>query len=151
MADAAATKDAKAGGGAAQDPLKLAGGILLVVVSVGLMVHKMPRTAYVEVHEDKPRVRPQQQAEASAAAPAARPSATKPAPGKAQANAAPAKPAAPAAPEKIDLGEACSAEAGLLCYHVPQERLARCLTPFDDALRRGCRDALIGLGVKFDD
>lgn len=146
--------------GSAKDLVKLVGGALLLAGSVGLMVHRMPKRQFVEVHEDKPRPpRPKADAD-SPDAPAPKVGAmVAKAQAAAQANmkalAAPAKPGAKS-PEAItlvttdkpavslDLAEACAAEAPLLCYHVPEGRLARCLQGYEDYLRKSCLEALPG-------
>ena len=149
--------DAKPSAG--QDPLKFGAVLLLLVGGVILFIHRLPKTGYVEVHKDQPRARPTDNLPAAPAAPAAKPA---PAAAPAQRAPSPAAPAparivAPASPDmpdllapKVDLEEACSAEAGLLCFHVPPERLMRCLIPYQDALRTVCRAALEARGAKFN-
>jgi len=143
---------------AGQDPVKFIGGIVFAIVSIGVFIHRIPHQQYVEVHEDKPRVRPPKDgavvpgaaaAKAAMAAPAAKAAAAAPAPAV---KAAPKTPDAPArasgvpgtviASASVPLEEACSAESGLLCYQVPPRRLRGCLAPYDDALTKTCRDAV---------
>jgi hypothetical protein len=154
-----AKEDSKAG--TAQDGLKIAGGIVLVIASVALFAHRMPRVKYVEVHADAPRPKvatdiaapasgqpiakaaAAQQPKRASGAPSAL-SAPKPA---ALPEAAPS-PEPPAAMSPLDLADACEAEAGLLCYHVPVKRLKGCLLPYDESLRTSCREALGLLAAK---
>jgi hypothetical protein len=139
-------------------PQKIAGGAVLLVASVALLIHRIPQHQYVEVHADAPRPAPGGEdstpsfAVPAAAVPtaAARPVVmpAAPPPSKAAALApapapAPAPAAAPPAKvEPVDLTYECRSEAALLCYHVPDRGLARCLREYRDALMRPCRAAL---------
>ena len=42
----------------------------------------------------------------------------------------------------VKLEDVCSAEAGILCHMVPEPLLRRCLRPYEDVLRRDCREAV---------
>ncbi len=153
QASAATAKTQTASG---MDLAKLIGGAILVIASTGLMIHRMPHRQYVAVHEDKPRPRRPAVDTDSPEAPSAPKASAKPAAVAVKSGAPAAKPGAPSksvdgqpftlvAPEKapvIDLAEACAAEAPLLCYHVSDSRLPRCLRGYEDYLRKSCLDAL---------
>jgi hypothetical protein len=146
--------------------LKIGGGVLLLCVSIGLFIKRMPSTKYAEVHADKPRVRPVPAAQAETAAQARAPRATPapsqpapktaapqpltPGPGVLTAASLPAAGSAEAEPEKVDLVESCKAEIGVLCYEVPEERLPGCLGRYADVLMKGCKTAMESLGFKLD-
>ena len=140
--------------GKAAGPLKIAGGGVFLVASVGLMFHRMPHHEYVVAHADKPRPSPFSGAPAMAqaaspaaaqpASPAASRPATKPAP-RAPEPPPPVETIPKTALEPVDLSYECRAEIGILCNHVPDKRLARCLGEYQDALLRPCRHALKSL------
>jgi len=130
-----------------KNQLKVVGGIALLASSVGIFVHRIPKRAYVEVHADKPRVVAKAQDSAPAETPVARPSVRPVTPQSlAQAQRGPkiATMLQPGAPPVtlVELEEACSTEIGILCYKVAPKQLRRCLSQYDDAARKNCRDAL---------
>jgi hypothetical protein len=149
-------------------PLHIAAGVLFLIVALAFLHHRMPKTKYVAVNADKPRptaARADAPAapKAAAPAPAAKPGAPgTPATSVAAAPAASAAPGAPGSPARPapkpgevekprDLSVACAAEAPLLCYRVAEEKLRRCLLPYEDAVRKICRDALIPPTAPADD
>ena len=130
-------------------PLKIAGGAILLVASVSLMLHRMPKRGFVEAIADKPR--PATSPDSSPTPPPA-PAAAQPVAVSAvhhqskQASSAPEAAPAPATPlapaEPVDLTYECRSEAAILCYNIPARGLPRCLQGYDDALMRPCRHAL---------
>jgi hypothetical protein len=136
--------------GALKDRLKIAGGVLLVCVAIVVFYKRMPSTKYAEVHADKPRARPAVEAPApTPVAVRAAPKAAAPQPPKIAPSAPEAAPPPPAEPTAtqpvVRLTDACAAEAGILCYEVPEEQLPRCLGRYDDVLMKDCRSALEAL------
>jgi hypothetical protein len=152
---------AQSKGTKASDPLKIAGGTLLLVGSIALMIHQMPSRGYVEVHADKPR--PMRAADHAAPAPA--PAAAQPVPAAVfrplstpasraleqsalhahESETAPAAVPVRAPARAIgaeELADDCRSEAAVLCYNVPTKGIARCLKEYDDALMAPCRRAL---------
>ena len=135
-------------------PLKIAGGAILLVSSVSLMIHRMPHRGYVEIHEDKPRPTTAGADAMPAPAPVAvQPVAAAPLRSPSMpAGRAPVIEHASVAPptetphvavvETVDLEYECRSEAAILCYKMPARGLPRCLREYDDALMRPCRHAL---------
>ncbi|HVE13800.1 MAG TPA: hypothetical protein VNI01_10435 [Elusimicrobiota bacterium] len=142
--------------------LKFFAAVLVMVAAIGNMIYRLPDSKYQETHADKPRPprgAPQRPAAPAPAAVAARPAA-------AAASSAPAAVAkAPTSSSSTTMAagpgsggagsdepavawqDACAGEIGLLCYKVAEERLPRCLRPYEDALRSGCRTALTRGGL----
>ena len=137
----------------ASGPLKIAGGVLFLAASVGLMFHRMPHREYVAVHADKPR--PKTDGEASTPAspvsrtavrppptPTSKPPVRAPQPVPPPAALPPAEPLPEAVMEIEDWTDDCRSEIGLLCHGVPTKGLVRCLSGYDDGLMRLCRRSL---------
>ena len=156
---------AQSKGTKASDPLKIAGGVLLLAGSIALMIHRMPKRGYVEVHADKPRPTADAAPSVAAAAPtAAQPvsaaashspstpasRAPEPVPLHAAAHEAALAAIPKAAPARVvdadELSDDCRPEIAILCYKIPTKGLARCLREYDDALMTPCRRALKSFG-----